>query len=167
MKQTVNVNIGSVAFTMDEDAFRLLQKYLDDIESRLDSSDLDSMEDIENRVAGLFSDRISSSIQVVNIDMVRRAIALIGKPETFGDKKREPEYYDNSSYDSRFRNKRLYRSTNSKMIGGVCGGIAEYFDLDASLIRLAAILLLFLGGMSLLVYVLLWIVIPRRPNYVK
>jgi len=164
MKQTVNVNIASMAFIMDEDAFNLLQRYLDDIGARLDSSDVDSLEDIENRIAGMFNEKITSPIQVVSIDMVRRAIALIGKPETFGTRKTGCDY--DREYDSRC-GKKLYRTDNNKMIGGVCSGIAEYFGLDASLVRLATILLFFFGGMSLWAYLMLWIVIPKRVNYVK
>ena len=163
MKQTVNVNIGSVAFVMDEDAYNLLKKYLDDVESRLDCSDVDSIEDIENRIAGLFSEKVSSPIQVVNIEMVRMAIAMIGRPETFGERNKRCNF----DYDYDFRRRRLYRSEDGKMIGGVCSGIAEYFGLDVSLVRMAAILLFVFGGMGLLAYIMLWIVIPKRVNYVK
>lgn len=159
MKQTVNVNIGSVAFIMDEDAYNLLKKYLDDVASRIDSSDVDSMDDIENRIASMFSEKVVLPIQVVNIDMVRRAIAMIGRPDTFGAR--------NEGYDYDCCRRRLYRSDEGKMIGGVCSGIADYFGLDVSLVRMAAILLFFFGGMSLLAYIMLWIVIPKRVNYVK
>ncbi len=163
MKQTVNVNIASMAFIMDEDAYNLLKRYLEDIDSRLDSSDVDSLEDIESRIAGIFNEKITSPIQVVNIDMVRRAIALIGKPEAFGARNAKCDY----DYQYEPRGKRLYRSENNKMIGGVCSGISEYFVLDVSVVRLAAILLFFFGGMSLWAYIMLWIVIPKRANYVK
>lgn len=163
MKQTVNVNINSVAFIMDEDAYNLLRKYLDDIESRLDGSDVDSLEDIESRIADMFSEKIVSPIQVVSIDMVRMAIAMIGKPETFGTRKTRRDF----DYDFSMRGRKLYRSDDGKMIGGVCSGIAEYFGWDATVVRMVTILLSFLGGMNLVVYILLWIVIPKRVNYVK
>ncbi len=163
MKQTVNVNISSVAFIMDEDAYNLLKKYLDDIELRLDSSDLDSIEDIENRIAGMFSEKIVSPIQVVSIDMVRMAIAVIGKPETFGARNTRRNFDNDFSMQGR----KLYRSDAGKMIGGVCSGIAEYFGWDATVVRVVAIILSFFGGLNLLVYILLWIVIPKRVNYVK
>jgi phage shock protein C len=56
--------------------------------------------------------------------------------------------------------KQLYRSDSDKMIAGVCGGIAEYFGLDSSLIRLLFILIILLGGSGLLIYVILWIILP-------
>lgn len=57
---------------------------------------------------------------------------------------------------------RLYRS-NNKTIGGVCAGLADYFDLDVVLIRVAFVLLLLFGGVGLLAYIILWIVIPQQP----
>jgi phage shock protein C len=61
--------------------------------------------------------------------------------------------------------KRLYRSQDNKMIAGVCGGIAEYFNIDPVIIRLIAVILLFPGGLpGLLPYIILWIVVPVRPQ---
>ena len=58
--------------------------------------------------------------------------------------------------------KRLYRSSLDKQLGGVCGGIAEYLELDSSLIRIAAILLLFIGGTGFLAYLVAWLIIPKN-----
>lgn len=59
--------------------------------------------------------------------------------------------------------KRLYRSRRQRLLGGVCGGLAEYFGLDVSLVRLAWILFVLLAGSGILVYLLAWIVIPSEP----
>lgn len=59
--------------------------------------------------------------------------------------------------------KRLYRSRNDRMIAGVCGGIANYFDVDPTWIRLLFVLFFFLGGSALLVYIIMWIVVPNAP----
>lgn len=58
---------------------------------------------------------------------------------------------------------RLYRSTD-RVIAGVCGGIAEYFGLDTSTIRIVTLILILFGGISLWVYILLWIIIPQAPD---
>ena len=60
--------------------------------------------------------------------------------------------------------KRLYRSNTNVMIAGVCGGIGEYFDVDPTLVRLAAIVLFFAGAVGLLAYLLAWIIIPKAPE---
>lgn len=59
-------------------------------------------------------------------------------------------------------NKRLYRSRNSA-IAGICAGVAEYFGLDTSLVRIATLLLILFGGLSLWIYLLLWLIIPKAP----
>ena len=62
-------------------------------------------------------------------------------------------------------NRRLYKSNENKMIGGVCGGIAEYFGIDPTVVRLAWVLFCVLGGSGILSYILAAIVMPRRPPY--
>ncbi len=59
--------------------------------------------------------------------------------------------------------RRLTRSGTDKKIGGVCGGLAEYFDLDPTLIRVIWVLLVLCGGTGLLAYLILWIVLPLGP----
>ncbi len=60
--------------------------------------------------------------------------------------------------------KRLYKSGTDKMLGGVCGGVAEYFQVDSTLVRLAFIFLLFLGGSGFLLYLVGLIIMPRNPS---
>ena len=59
--------------------------------------------------------------------------------------------------------KRLYRSTNDVMICGVCGVIAEYFDIDPTIVRLIAVLLIFGWGSGLLAYFIAAIIVPKNP----
>ncbi|HEY2350957.1 MAG TPA: PspC domain-containing protein [Candidatus Acidoferrum sp.] len=59
--------------------------------------------------------------------------------------------------------KRLARSSTDKKIAGVCGGLAEYFDLDPTLVRVLWLLLLFFAGTGLLAYLILWIALPVAP----
>ena len=59
--------------------------------------------------------------------------------------------------------KRLYRSRVNSKIGGVCGGLAEYFDIDPTIVRIIAILLAFADGVGVIGYIVAWIIVPRRP----
>ncbi len=63
--------------------------------------------------------------------------------------------------------KRLYRSKKDRMLGGVCGGIAEYFDVDPTLIRLAWVVFTFFGGSGVFAYIIAWIIVPERPDEVE
>lgn len=62
--------------------------------------------------------------------------------------------------------KKLYRSRKNKRIGGVCAGLAEYFDLDPNLIRLGAFLLALMSGVGILVYIAAWAIIPEKPSHI-
>jgi phage shock protein C len=59
--------------------------------------------------------------------------------------------------------KRLYRSRTERTIAGVCGGLAAYFELDPTIVRIAFVVLALLGGPGILLYVILWIVFPEEP----
>lgn len=61
--------------------------------------------------------------------------------------------------------KRLYRSGREKMLGGVCGGIADYFDVDPTIIRLGAVIAIFGAGVGLFAYLVAWIVMPINPDH--
>lgn len=60
--------------------------------------------------------------------------------------------------------RRVYRSRKNKMLGGVCGGIAEYFEIDPVLVRLLFVLLLFMGLVGIIIYLVAWLLIPENPN---
>lgn len=62
--------------------------------------------------------------------------------------------------------KKIYRSKKDSIIGGVCGGIAEYFGIDPTLVRLLAILIVFIGGAGIIAYIIAWIIIPQNPEEV-
>lgn len=164
MKKTLNVNIGSVAFTLDEDAYYTLNNYYEDIRSRLyESERSEVMEDIESRTADIFRENLSYPTQVVSLDLVKRTIAIIGSASTFGEKKYDRDYVPPREHEQPSP-RRLYRSRRNMVLGGVCGGIAQYFDLDPSVVRLLAVLLIFLGGLTFWIYIILWIVLPLEPR---
>ena len=60
--------------------------------------------------------------------------------------------------------KRLYKSRDDRMLSGVCGGIAEYFDIDPTLVRLGWALFCALGGSGILAYIVAAVIIPRNPD---
>lgn len=62
--------------------------------------------------------------------------------------------------------KKLYRSRDNKKVGGVCGGIAEYFGFDPTLVRVGAIVLIFIWGAGLLAYIVAWAIIPEKPAHI-
>jgi phage shock protein C len=61
--------------------------------------------------------------------------------------------------------KRLYRSGREKMLGGVCGGLGDYFNVDPTIIRLGTVIAIFGAGVGLLAYLVAWLVIPLNPDH--
>jgi phage shock protein PspC (stress-responsive transcriptional regulator) len=62
--------------------------------------------------------------------------------------------------------KKLYRSVTEKMLGGVCGGLAEYFAIDPVIVRLIFVLAVIFGGSGIFAYIILWIIIPQKPFFI-
>lgn len=161
MKETVHANIGGEAFILDEDACRALREYLDDIRSRLPEEDAETRDDIERAVAEILRERIASPMRVVTLDIVRATIARMGAPDEFGARRGETPHRTAAQPSEE---RRLYRSRSDRSIAGVCSGIAEFFDIDATLVRLVTLLLILCGGLSIWVYAILWIIIPDEPS---
>jgi len=157
MKETIHANIGSIAFTLDRDAYEALRGYMEDIRSRLPEDDTETLDDIERRIAEVFREQLTSPMRVVTIAMVRDVMERMGRPELFGQRR------SGASPSANDAPRRLCRSRTDRSVAGVCGGIADFFGVDPTLIRIVTILLILFGGLSLWVYIILWIVIPEEP----
>jgi len=162
MKNNIRVNINGVIFNIDEDAHLLLSAYLDRLRFHFgngQSAD-EIILDIEAGIAEMFIERKGEDT-VVNKELVEEVIKSMGEPNEISDEE-EPTTYSEPEYTSRSGRikRKLYRDEDNKVVGGVAGGLSVYFDMDVIWIRLAFVLLT-IFGMSILVYIVLWIVIPR------
>jgi phage shock protein PspC (stress-responsive transcriptional regulator) len=164
MNKTVNINLAGTFFHIDEDAYRKLQRYLEAIKRSFTDSQgrNEIIADIETRIAELFNERVENEKQVVSVKEVEEVITIMGQPEDyivdeeiFED---EPQRTYTSSKSSSTR--KLFRDTESAYIGGVSSGLAHYFDIDTLWIRIAWVILFFGFGTGILVYILLWILMP-------
>lgn len=165
MKQTANISIGSQAFTIDQDAYDTLRSYLADIRSRLPESDTETIGDIEARIAEIFREKIGSSgMRVITIETVREAMIQMGAPADFGE--RRDRQTEQTEQTTQMTARKLYRSRTNRSIAGICGGLAAFFDVDPTAVRLVTLLLILFGGLSIWVYLILWIVIPEAPIYI-
>lgn len=166
MNKTVTINISGIIFHIEEEAYDKLSKYLSTIKGYFSKTDGGSeiMGDIESRIAEMLQSKTSAVKQVVLMADVDAVIDTMGKPEEFaeGHETSTSQQEETISQESNEPiKKRLFRDPDNKAIGGVCSGIAAYFDVDLVWIRLAMFLLIFFGGISLWVYIILWIVIPE------
>jgi phage shock protein PspC (stress-responsive transcriptional regulator) len=157
MDKTIKVNLGGILFQLEEDAYKILRDYLQAIDLRLKNmpGGNETLEDIESRIAEIF--QLQKNLAgVITKENVTAMIAMIGQPEDF----------DNSSdigsegFNNTQATRRLQRNPTDSIIGGVCGGIGAYFNLDPVLIRIAFIIFTFFFGIGVLVYIALWIALP-------
>ena len=158
MKKTMNINIKGIIFHLDEDAYTKLNNYLQEINMhfRNKKGQEEIINDIENRIVELFQEKLSDKKQVIVIADVDEVIMIMGHPADFDEDSEEAQ----TSYLTHKGKKRLFRNIDDRMLGGVCSGLGAYFNIDANLVRIIFLLALFLAGGSILVYAILWIVIP-------
>ncbi|PBQ31492.1 hypothetical protein CNR22_06845 [Sphingobacteriaceae bacterium] len=167
MNKTVTINISGIIFHIEEDAYDSLSKYLSTIKGYFSKTDggNEIMSDIEARIAELLQAKINVSKQVILMADVEHVMNVMGKPEEFGGEQPAKEESSQKEEQTEFRQekirRRLFRNPDEKAIGGVCSGLAAYFDIDTVWVRLAMFLLVFFGGLSLWVYIIMWIVIPE------
>jgi phage shock protein PspC (stress-responsive transcriptional regulator) len=161
MKETINVNIAQQAFTMDKDAYVTLTSYLDDIGRRLPADDTDTLPDIEARIADIFRERVPSPMMVITYTTVLATMQQIGSAEMFGEANRPLNNAEQSNVGQK-STRRFVRSIDDKAIAGVCGGIAEYFGIDSTLVRIIFVVGVIAGFSTGILYFVLWIVTAKQ-----
>jgi phage shock protein PspC (stress-responsive transcriptional regulator) len=163
MKKTTTVNIGGVLFQIDEDAYQILEQYLNRIESSYNYTleGKEVLKDIENRLAELLQNRSQSGSKIITLSDINWAVSILGRPEDIGGpgKTADNTSWQQPNYEHK-TTRRLYRYPENRVIGGVCSGLGAYFDIDPVLLRVAFIVLLFVG-FGPLAYLILWIAVPK------
>ncbi|HNW57161.1 MAG TPA: PspC domain-containing protein [Bacteroidales bacterium] len=159
MKITVSINLGGYSFNIDEDAYAELKMYLRNLELHFaeEESSSEILSDIEARMAELFRTRLTSYKQVITIEDVRQIISVLGTPEDISDNN-ETSARDKFSSPGYHR---MYRDTEHRVIGGVCSGMGAYWNIEPWIIRIIFIAVTMMGGLGILVYLILYIVIPE------
>lgn len=177
MKKIININFHSRVIPIEESAYEILQEYISSLRRYFANEEGrdEIIGDIENRFAELFSETLKKGAACITDDDVNNIITSMGRPEEFeGVEAPQPEttsaagsqqagagpnwQYGNAADEPR----RLYRADNDKILGGVCGGLANYLRLDPAIVRIIFVLITFGWGAGFLLYLILWIVLPTR-----
>ena len=209
MKKNISINICGTIYSIDEDAYLLLDNYLMSMTNYFKGQEggEEIADDIEHRVAELLWQYKQEGMEAVNVETVKEIINKIGNPREIDgqnsngldngqaetdsqttanrdDEEQQPEEQVSGSWTERLknhlRNRRLYRNTQNAILGGVCSGLAEYVGFgDVTFWRLGMVLVTifgstftgwllpdFFGSFFLLLYVLLWMLVPvaRTPE---
>ena len=162
MKKTLTVNLNNIVFHIDDDAYEMLQTYLHEIADHFQSEDekKEIMNDIEARIAELFNEKLQKNKNVVNLIDVQEVIEIMGKPNQYTD---EEEDHDALKSDKKSqRTRRFYRDPENAILGGIASGLATYFNIDVTWIRIILVALVFVGvGIIVPIYIVVWLVAPQ------
>lgn len=164
MNKTVNINLANILFHIDENAYDRMKRYLESVKrSFANTSGSDEiLADIEARIAELFHEKLANERQVITLKEVDEVITIMGQPE---DYMVDEDIFDDepkSNTAEPKRVKKLYRDIDTKYVAGVSSGLAHYVNVDPLWVRILWIgLAFFSGGGFILIYGLLWILIPE------
>ena len=168
MNKTVTINLAGMVFYIEENAYQILKDYISAIKNHFKNEEgcEEIVTDIESRLAELLKANTNSGKQVLIEADVNNAIGIMGKPEDFADSSAEEtqqqsDYREQKSRNYSTKTRRVFRDGDNKVLGGVCSGMASYFDTDPLWIRLILVVLFFGFGSGFLLYIILWIIIPE------
>ena len=184
MKKNITINLCGRLFQIDEDAYQMLQHYIESLRSafgRQEGGD-EIVDDIEARIAELFDELRQNGIEAITIDHVKEIITRIGEPEQLtGEEERQPtdEEAEADTADegeqqghkgwqglwdnirARTAGKRLFRNPDDKMVAGVLSGFAAYTNTDPVVWRLLTVLFTFFYGCGFIAYLIMAILLPE------
>lgn len=162
MNKTISINLGGFFFHIDEDAYSKLTRYLDAVKRSLSPEGRDEIiKDIESRIAELFQEKIKNDKQVISAKEVEDMIAIMGQPEDYKIDE-EPTKKESKSHHTYYTSKKLYKDEDNKILGGVCAGLGHYFNIDPIWVRILFIISPWITfGTALVIYLILWIVLPK------
>ncbi|MBS1737162.1 MAG: PspC domain-containing protein [Bacteroidetes bacterium] len=168
MKKVININFQGTVVPIEESSYELLQQYIESLRVHFagEEGKDEIINDIESRISELFQERIKNGSTCITDDDVNTIIDNMGRPEELADdemgadseknkgEKKKESFTESTTFN--WKGKRLYRDENNKIIGGVCSGIAAYFDIDPIIVRI----LFVVTGVGFLLYILLWAFVP-------
>jgi len=178
MKKIININFHSRVIPIEESAYEMLQQYIESLRRHFANEEgrEEIISDIENRFAELFSETLKKGAACITDADVDTIIASMGRPEEFEGEETTgtaPAGAGNSGSQQQSasqpnwqfageQGRRLYRADNDKILGGVCAGLANYLRLDPAIVRIVFALMTLGWGTGVLLYIILWIILPTR-----
>jgi len=178
MKKVININFQGRVVPIEESAYDMLKQYVESLRKFFANEEGrdEIINDIEGRIAELFSETLKKGSTCITDNDVNRIIDSMGRPEDFDDeeakvKPRQPDGEEKQAQSSSYSHqaystgepRRLYRDENNKILGGVCSGIANYLGIDPLIVR---ILMAVTIGVTFIPYLVLWVAVPSTASAV-
>ncbi|MBO6516041.1 MAG: DUF2807 domain-containing protein [Bacteroidia bacterium] len=176
MNKIVTINIGGIAIAIEEDAYDVLRDYLRNITNHFANTENgeEIVSDIELRIAEVLQGKLTVASKVsINIQDIKEVAEAMGYPSDF-EKEVDEEPSENKentdeqagekqqqTTSSKKRRRRLFRDTDDQRVGGVCSGLAQYFDVDVTTLRILWVVSVLVFGFGFWLYIILWAVLPE------
>lgn len=172
MNKIFDINLGGIAFQIDDNAYDTLTVYLATIKKHFSNTvgHEEILDDIENRLAEMFSEKMKNAKRIISMADVEEAITIMGKPEqmtdgeNITDETQQKTNDTNKQSNEHWYQRRLYRNSDDKVLGGVCAGLGAALGINPVWIRLAFACSILLLGTGALLYIILWIIIPEAKS---
>ena len=166
MKRVETININGINFSIDHDAYDKLGSYINALEKYFENEQggNEIIFDIEARISELFAERNDGVESVITISDVTNVIETLGTPEDIAGAEQDSvssSGSEKSQASSSKPSKRLYRDPDKRYLGGVCSGLAAWLGVNPLVMRLIFVVITLFYGVSLAVYLILWIIIPK------
>lgn len=162
MNEITKIHLGRQVFVIALDAYKALQNYVHAITDQVGSTHEDVVTEVELRMAELLAERGIQGEKAVLLKDVEWLKEQLGSPQDFAD---EDTGHTTNDHDEKQQGermpKRLFRDTDNAMLAGVCAGLARYTGIDVAIIRLIFIILIFFGAAGILIYLVLWLLVPE------
>jgi len=187
MKKVININFQGRVIPIEETAYDILKQYVESLRRYFANEEGrdEIINDIEGRIAELFSERLKKGAVCITDEDVQAIMASMGRPEDFEAEAAETvsaasgvggsatgQQQQSSSQQSQSTGtgtsyntgatRRLVRNADDKIIAGVCSGLANYMRIDPVIMRILFVVLFFTGGSGFLVYLILWVAVPSQ-----
>lgn len=173
MKKIININLSGRVIPIEDTAYESLQRYIESLRRYFINEEGrdEIINDIESRMAELMNDKVRKGTAAITDDDMNQIIASMGRVEDFAETEAGPDSTTGTTgstdpfTSATFKHPRgrLYRNSSDRILGGVCSGIANYLNFDPAIVRLLFALLVFGAGTGILVYIVLWIILPTKP----
>lgn len=169
MEQTVSINLAGMVFHIEKPAYDVLEQYLSDIRQQLSQNNNaeDVLQDVENRMAELFEQRLGNRKEVITHQEVEAVKEEMGAPDSFRDEMDQEQPNQEETKNTASNPKFITRDSENGIIGGVCAGIGHYYDFDPVWLRLGFVAAVLILGGGFLVYIALWLVLPAKKKTIK
>jgi len=148
MNKTVNINLAGIVFHIDEDAFEILNNYLNTLKNHFKNEEGgdEILKDIEGRIAELFTERMIKK-EAISLTDINEITSIMGDPSQYDDEIEQEQSQKNQEKEEDLRKgkrRKVFRDEEGRMIGGICSGLAHYFDINIFWFRIIFICLLYL-----------------------